>query len=186
MIDEIAAAQEPSGYLNTFFTRENLAQRHTNMRHGHELYCLGHMLQGGIAWYRATGERKLLDTGVRMVEYLMRDFGPGKKPIFEGHPEFELSLIELYRTTGDRRYLDFAGYFLGGDPRNLETTKPDDIVYLFTIKPFTERTRLEGHAVRAMYACFRRYRLLPGDRRHEVLEHAEPAVGRHGRGPRCT
>ncbi|HVX67957.1 MAG TPA: beta-L-arabinofuranosidase domain-containing protein, partial [Bryobacteraceae bacterium] len=153
VIDDIAAAQEPSGYLNTYFTRENLAQRHKNMEGGHELYCLGHMVQAGIAWYRATGERKLLDTSTRMVEYVMREFGMDKKPIFEGHPEIELSLIELYRTTGDRRYLDLAGYFLHGDPRNVKNAKPQELVYLFTIKPFTERTKLEGHAVRAMYAA---------------------------------
>ena len=61
-------------------------------------------------------------------------------------------MIELYRTTGDRKYLDLAGYFLGGDPRNVAKARERDIVYLFTIKPFTERTHLEGHAVRAMYA----------------------------------
>jgi len=152
VIDDIVAAQEPSGYLNTYFTRENLAQRHTNMRHGHELYCLGHLLQAGIAWQRATGERKLLDAGQRMVEYLLKNFGPDKQPIFEGHPEIEMSLVELYRTTGDRRYLDFAGYFLNGDERNLTALPPRDQVYLFTGKPFPARTQLEGHAVRAMYA----------------------------------
>lgn len=153
VIDDIAAAQDPNGYLNTSFMGDNATQRHTRMTGNHELYCLGHMLQAGIAWYRGTGDRKLLDTGIRMVDYLLREFGPGKKPIFEGHPEIELSLIELYRTTGDRRYLEFAGYFLGGDPRNVEKVRPSDIVYLFTVKPFTERTQLEGHAVRAMYAC---------------------------------
>jgi len=152
VIDDIVAAQEPSGYLNTYFTREHLAERHTNMRHGHELYCLGHMLQAGIAWQRATGKSKLLDAGRRMVEYLLTNFGPDKKPIFEGHPEIELSLVELYRTTGNRKYLDFAGYFLGGDERNLAVIPPRDLVYLFTGKPFTARTQLEGHAVRAMYA----------------------------------
>jgi DUF1680 family protein len=150
VIDDVVAAQEPSGYLNTYYSRENLAQRHQNMRGGHELYCLGHMLQAGIAWQRATGERKLLDSGIRMVEYLLRNFGPDKKPIFTGHPEFELALVELYRTTADRRYLDFAGYLLGGDPRN--HIAPRDLAYMFSGRPFYTRTRLEGHAVRAMYA----------------------------------
>jgi uncharacterized protein len=153
VIDEIAAAQESEGYINTFYTKENRAQRHDNMRHGHELYCLGHMIQAGIAWQRATGDRKLLDVGIRMTEYLMKNFGPGKRPIFEGHPEIELALVELYRTTGQRRYLDFAGYLLAGDERNLTNLRRNDLVYLFTGSPFTKRTKLEGHAVRAMYAC---------------------------------
>lgn len=152
VIDDIVAAQEPSGYLNTYYAKEHLAQRHTNMVGGHELYCLGHLVQAGIAWYRATGDRKLLDSGIKMVEYIIREFGPGKKPIFEGHPEFELSLVELYRTTGDKRYLDLTYYFLNGDPRNLEGRRKRDLVYLFTITPITERDKLEGHAVRAMYA----------------------------------
>jgi uncharacterized protein len=153
IIDEIAAAQESDGYINTYYTRENRKQRHENMRHGHELYCLGHMIQAGIAWHRATGDRKLLDVGIGMTEYLMKNFGPGKKPIFEGHPEIELALVELYRTTRDRRYLDFAGYLLGGDDRNLAILRRSDLVYLFTGSPFTQRTQMEGHAVRAVYAC---------------------------------
>jgi DUF1680 family protein len=153
VVDDIASAQDSSGYIDTAFMGDNVSQRHTAMSRNHELYCLGHLIQAGIAWQRGTGERKLLDVGVRMVEYLLRDFGPGKKPIFEGHPEIELSLVELYRQTGERRYLELAGYFLGGDPRNLEKVRPSDLVYLFTVKPFIERTKLQGHAVRAMYAC---------------------------------
>ncbi|MFN7934658.1 MAG: glycoside hydrolase family 127 protein [Bryobacteraceae bacterium] len=153
VIDEIVAAQEQSGYLNTFYSAEGLNQRHTNMRGGHELYCLGHMVQAGIAWYRGTGDAKLLDSSRKMVEYLIREFGPGKKAIYEGHPEIELALVELYRLSGDKRYLQFAQYLLEGDPRNMAATSTRDRVYLFTVRPFTERTKLEGHAVRAMYAC---------------------------------
>lgn len=153
VIDEIAAAQEPSGYINTFYTRENLNQRHKNMRHGHELYCLGHLIQAGIAWQRATGETKLLEVGRKMADYLDREFGVTKKPIFEGHPEIELALIELYRATGEKKYLDMAGYLLAGDTRNEPAVPPREFVYLFTVKPFASRQIMEGHAVRAGYAC---------------------------------
>lgn len=152
VIDDILAAQEPSGYLNTYFSKEHLAERHTNMRHGHELYCLGHLIQAGIAWQRATADPRLLGVGRKMADYVLSNFGPLKQPIFEGHPEFELSLVELYRTTGEKRYLDFAGYLLHGDERNLKVIPPRELVYLFTGKPFTSRTQLEGHAVRALYA----------------------------------
>jgi DUF1680 family protein len=152
VIDDIAAGQDSSGYMVSAFMGDSASGRHTGMARNHELYIFGHMLQASVAWYRASGDRKLLDVGVRMADYLLRNFGPDKKPIFEGHPEVELALVELYRTVGDRRYLDLAGYFLNGDPRNLETVRPADLVYLFTVKPITERTKLEGHAVRAMYA----------------------------------
>ena len=152
LTEEILAAQEPSGYLNTFFQDDRKHRRWKEMHSGHELYCLGHMLQAAIAYYRATGNRRLLDGGIRFVEYLIRDFGPGKQPLLAGHPEIELALIELYRTTGERKYLDLAAYILRGDGKRLGLT-PSQISYMFSGIPFTDRKIMEGHAVRAGYAC---------------------------------
>src|SRR6266403_168526 len=120
---------------------------------GQEPYNIGHMLQGAIAYYRGTGDRKLLDAGIRFVDdFLIPNYGPApKKPIVSGHPEIEMGLIELYRITGDKRQLDLAAYILQGDDR-LQLPKPRTI-YMFSGTPFTSRTKLEGHAVRAMYAC---------------------------------
>ena len=122
IIKEVVAVQEPSGYLNTYYAGEKAKQRMEPevQRWGHELYNLGHMIQGAIAYYRGTGDRTLLDAGIRFVDgYLLPNFGPGadKKPIFSGHPEIELALIELYRTTGNKRHLELAGYILQGDER---------------------------------------------------------------------
>ena len=155
-IKEVVAAQESSGYLNTYFVREHLADRMTSKTQvgGHELYCTGHMLQGAIAYYRATGDQTLLASGLRMINgFLLPSFGPeeSKKPLMSGHPEMELALVELYRITGDKRQLDLADYLLRGDTRI--PLRPDQYVYHFCGKPFTSRTKLEGHAVRAMYAC---------------------------------
>ena len=156
IIKEVVAVQEPSGYLNTYYVGDRAKERMTPdvQRWGHELYNLGHMIQGAIAYYRATGDRTLLDAGMRFVDgYLLPNFGPGadKKPIFSGHPEIELALIELYRTTRDKRYLELAGYILQGDDRI--KVPQHGYVYHFCGIPFTSRTHLEGHAVRAMYAC---------------------------------
>ncbi|MCW5982925.1 MAG: glycoside hydrolase family 127 protein [Bryobacteraceae bacterium] len=151
-VDEILAAQEPSGYLNTYYVDDRVPLRFQEMQRGHELYCLGHLLQAAIAYYRATGNRKLLDGGIKFTDYLIETSGPGKRPLLTGHPELEMALVELYRATGDRRYLDLSGYLLRGDRERLNLT-PRDLVYMFSGKPFTERTKLEGHAVRAMYAC---------------------------------
>ncbi len=156
MIHDVVAAQEPSGYLNTYYQGEHKSLRMTypTQTTGHELYNIGHMLQGAIAYYRATGDRTLLDSGIRFVDnFLIPNYGPGKdqQGIVAGHPEIEMALVELSRTTGKREYLDLAGYILHGDERIQLRTQ--QIVYMYCGIPFTSRTRLEGHAVRAMYAC---------------------------------
>ncbi len=155
IIDDIVAVQEPSGYLNTYYVGDRASLRMTpeTQSTGHELYCIGHLLQGAIAHYRATGERKLLDAGIRFIDdFLLPNYGPApRKPIVSGHPEIEMALIELYRITGDKRHLGLAGYILHGDDR---AKFPEHrTIYMFSGTPFTERTKLEGHAVRAMYAC---------------------------------
>jgi DUF1680 family protein len=156
MIREVVAVQEPSGYLNTYYVgdHKNDRMRWKTQTTGHELYNIGHLLQGAIAYYRSTGDPTLLQAGMRFVDgFLLPGYGPGatQAPIVAGHPEIEMSLIELYRTTGNKRYLDLAGYILHGDSREPLTER--QIVYMFCGIPFTSRTKLEGHAVRAMYAC---------------------------------
>jgi uncharacterized protein len=122
------------------------------MYRSHELYCLGHLLQAAIAYYRATGNRTLLDGGIRYANYMVENFGASKRPALTGHPELEMALVELYRTTGERKYLDFAGYLLSGVERERLRLSDEQVEYLFSGIPFTSRTRFEGHAVRAMYA----------------------------------
>jgi DUF1680 family protein len=152
LTEEIIRAQEPSGYLNTYYVDERVPLRFKEMQRGHELYCLGHMLQAAIALHRATGDRKLLDSGIKFTDYLIANFGPTKQPLLAGHPEIELASIELYRTTGERKYLDFAGYILAGEGQRLNL-RPSDIRYMFSGIPFTSRNKFEGHAVRALYAA---------------------------------
>jgi len=153
---DVIAAQEPSGYLNTYYVGPRAADRMTPrvQQWGHELYCIGHLLQGATAYYRATGDRALLDTGIRFIDdFLLPSYGPDadKKPLFSGHPEMEMALVELYRMTSDKRHLQLAEYLLRGDDRI--KLRHENYVYHFCGIPFTSRTKLEGHAVRAMYAC---------------------------------
>jgi uncharacterized protein len=152
LISAIAAAQEPSGYLNTYFVGDKVRLRFTDLPHSHEDYCLGHLLQAGIAFYRATGDRSLLNIGTRFADYIVENFGPTKRPFVTGHPELEMALVELYRTTGQAQYLEFARYLFSGVERDRLKLKDSDIRYMFSGKPFTSRTEFEGHAVRALYA----------------------------------
>src|SRR6202034_3820733 len=119
-ISEVVAVQESNGYLNTYYVDDRKSQRMLPQTQttGHELYNMGHMLQGAIAYYRATGDRTLIDAGMRFVDdFLIPNYGAGanQKGIVAGHPEIEMALIELYRPTGRHQYVDLAGYILHGD-----------------------------------------------------------------------
>lgn len=153
LIELVISVQEPSGYLNTWHTGEREAQRFQHQETNHELYCLGHWLQAGYAVYRYNGDRRLLDAGMKFVDYLLRIGGPGKQPLLTGHPELELALAELYRVTGEKKYLELAGYlFSGVETERLKLT-PQRTAYMFSGIPFASRERFEGHAVRALYAA---------------------------------
>ncbi|WEO93481.1 beta-L-arabinofuranosidase domain-containing protein [Streptomyces sp. FXJ1.172] len=147
----VAAAQQPDGYLNTWFQLAKGGERYQDLRWGHELYCAGHLIQAAVAHHRATGRTELLDVAVRFADHIDSVFGPpgSGKPLdgIDGHPEIETALAELYRETGERRYLDLAAYFvdrhghglLGGD------------AYCQDRVPLREATDVEGHAVRQLY-----------------------------------
>ncbi len=155
VIAEIAAAQQPSGYLNTYFMFEKASERWTNFDL-HEMYCAGHLFQAAVAHHRATGKTNLLDVATRFADHICDTFGPeeqGKRFGNDGHPEVELAMVELYRTTGDRRYLDQVKYFI--DARGYQRLGrpygrfgPE---YSQDHLPFRELSRMEGHAVRALY-----------------------------------
>ncbi|MDR0393858.1 MAG: glycoside hydrolase family 127 protein, partial [Tannerella sp.] len=152
-IDKFAAAQEPDGYLNTYYSLTGLDKRWKNMDK-HEMYCAGHLIEAAVAYYQATGKRKLLDVSVRMVEHMMDLFGPGKRHWVPGHEEIELALVKLYHVTGDARYLDFA-YWLIEERGHGHGSKGDEGVwhpeYYQDEMPVREMSIIQGHAVRCMY-----------------------------------
>lgn len=152
-IDKFAAAQQPDGYINTFYTLTGLDKRWTNMDK-HEMYCAGHMIEAGVAYYQATGKRKLLDVCIRMTDHMMSQFGPGKRHWVPGHEEIELALVKLHQTTQEQKYLDFA-YWLLEERGHGHGTMGDegkwDPVYYQDIVPVRRLTDISGHAVRCMY-----------------------------------
>jgi len=151
-VDEIAAAQQPDGYLNTYFMFERAPERWTTLSLGfnnqHELYCAGHLFQAAAAHHRVTGSAQLLDVATRFADLICDTFGPGAEQLkgVDGHPEIEMPLVELYRITGNKRYLSEAQHQL--DSR-LGMGRMNEAVYPYL--PYREYVRMEGHAVCGVY-----------------------------------
>lgn len=157
-IDKFAAAQEEDGYINTYYTLTGLDKRWDNMDK-HEMYCAGHMIEAGVAYYNVTGKRKLLDVCIRMADHMMTLFGPGKRNWVPGHEEIELALVKLYQATGEKKYLDFSEWLIdqrghGYGSHSVsqgEAARKWNPVYYQDDAPVREMCEIAGHAVRAMY-----------------------------------
>lgn len=167
LIRLMASAQQPDGYLNTYFGNLEPENRWSNLRDYHEMYNAGHLIEGAVAYYQATGKRTILDVLARFADHIAARFGPheGQKRGYPGHPELELALVRLYRATGDPKYLNLSKYFIderGQQPHyfDLEARErgenPADFwaqtyKYCQAHKPIREQTEATGHAVRACY-----------------------------------
>jgi uncharacterized protein len=167
IVEDLARAQSPDGYLNCWYSGHEPDKRWTNLRDNHELYNAGHLLEGAVAYFRATGKRRFLDVMERYLDHVAATFGrgPGQRRGYDGHQEIELALIKLYRLTGDRRRLDLAAYFIDERGRQPHYFTQEAIArgedpaafwagtyeYCQAHRPVREQTRMVGHAVRAMY-----------------------------------
>ncbi|MCL2084348.1 MAG: glycoside hydrolase family 127 protein [Oscillospiraceae bacterium] len=165
----IGSAQQPDGYVNTYYTIKEPGKRWSNLQQGHELYCAGHMIEAAVAYFSATGKRNFLDIAVRFADCIDRTFGldDGKCHGYPGHQEIEPALVRLYEATGERRYLDLAAYFIrqrGMSPNYFdeEEQKPEysaifpqltylDRRYSQSHMPPAEQRDTVGHSVRALY-----------------------------------
>jgi len=151
LIGLVADAQQSDGYINTWFQAGRGRGPFVDLRWGHELYCAGHLIQAAVAHHRATGRTRLLEVARRFADHIDAVFGPAGsgKPIdgIDGHPEVETALVELYRETGERRYLELAGYFVDGHGRGLLGGE----AYCQDRVPVRQARTVEGHAVRQLY-----------------------------------
>ncbi len=152
VIELVRAAQQNDGYLNSYYTVAEPENRWTDIAHGHEMYCAGHLFQAAVAVHRARRDDRLLQVARRLADHIDATFGPGRRIATPGHPEIEMALVELYRETGEARYLRLAqflvqqrGHGLLGPGRYNSSAYYQDRV------PVREASTLEGHAVRAMY-----------------------------------
>ncbi|WP_369297245.1 glycoside hydrolase family 127 protein [uncultured Neglectibacter sp.] len=164
----LAAAQQPDGYLDTYYILGDMDRRWTNLKDHHELYCAGHMIEAAVAHFRATGRTTFLDVAEKLAAHIGSVLGPeeGKLHGYPGHEEIELALCKLYEVTGKEQYLQLARYFLserGKQPLYFEEeTKREGngfywkdslmkYAYYQAHKPLLEQDEPIGHAVRANY-----------------------------------
>lgn len=163
-IGVVCSAQQPDGYLDTFYIINDISKRFTNLRDHHELYCLGHLIEGAVAYYQATGKKKLLDAACRYADCVAGHIGPeeGKLHGYPGHEIAEMALAKLYDVTGEEKYRDLGLYFVnerGKKPYYYDTEHPvnaggkDGLRYDYhqAHLPVREQGEALGHAVRAVY-----------------------------------
>lgn len=167
VVDAYARLQQEDGYLNSWYIRIEPGKRWTNLRDRHELYNAGHLIEGAVAYYHATGKRRFVDVLSRYADHIDEVFGPGSEQLkgYPGHPELELALVKLGRVTGEQRYLDLARFFVderGRQPSYFDQEakargeQPEDfhfstLEYCQAHRPVREQTEVVGHAVRAAY-----------------------------------
>ena len=167
-IDLIGAAQQPDGYLDTKYIIDGLENRFTDLMNNHELYCLGHMIEAAVAYYKATGKRRFMDIAIGYVDCVDSLFGPeeGKLKGYPGHEVAEMALVGLYKVTGEERFLKLAKYFVdqrGQSPLYFEEELKKrgrqngwnggtlGFQYYQAALPVREQTEAQGHSVRAVY-----------------------------------
>lgn len=157
LIAKIEAAQQPDGYLNTWFQVTRPDKKWTNLRDHHELYCAGHLIEAAVAHNQATGKRNLLDVALKLARLIDSRYGPGKGEGYPGHPELELALVKLWRLTGEERWFALSRKFVetrGAGFFAAEHNTPKDRydgTYWLDDTPICDHEEIKGHAVRAAY-----------------------------------
>ncbi|HUX36912.1 MAG TPA: beta-L-arabinofuranosidase domain-containing protein [Rectinemataceae bacterium] len=187
VVEIIAKAQEADGYLQTYFTVKAREKRYTDFALGHEMYCGGHLMEGAVAYFQATGKRSFLDVMCRYADHLVRSFGrgPGQMVAYDGHPEIELALIRLYGVTGEEKYRDLSRFFVDERGKHPAVLDPKKIIawpyepslwngpdYYLDHAPVREQRKVTGHSVRAMYL----YAAMADQRRLDGDDSLEPAL----------
>lgn len=147
----LSAVQAEDGYLNTCVQGTPGAPRYSRLAESHELYCAGHLFQAAVADFRVTGKRRLIDIAIRFADHLVAEFGSGRRDDYDGHPEVETALVELYRVCANPAYLALAKQFIDTRGRRIFVGEARGDGYFQDEQPIRDTTSITGHAVRALY-----------------------------------
>ena len=165
-IDIVCAAQQDDGYLDTYYIINGKDKIFSNLKDHHELYCFGHLAEGAVAYFEATGKDKLLKAAERFADYIAAYFGTdeGKCKGYPGHEIAEMALVRLYEVTGKPEYLELSRYFVderGKRPYYFDREHPEEVKkghedelrysYHQAHLPVRSQDEAVGHAVRAVY-----------------------------------
>ncbi|MEU8234279.1 beta-L-arabinofuranosidase domain-containing protein [Actinoplanes sp. NPDC048967] len=149
-------AQDPDGYLDSYYQSDHRDRQWTELHFSHEMYCAGHLIQAAVAAARAPGTdaaavQQLVGVARRFADLLVRRYGPDGTAAICGHPEIETALVELYRLTGHEPYLDLAARFV--DRRGHGLIEPDKLGprYYQDHQPVRTADEVTGHVVRQLY-----------------------------------
>ena len=107
VINLIAMAQEPDGYLTTCVTNKCTrlsgwwGTHKWERINSHELYNSGHLIESAVAHYRATGKKTFLNVAIKNADLVCKTFGPNEGQIHRpgGHPIIEMALCKLYKVS---------------------------------------------------------------------------------------
>ena len=179
VINIIAQAQEPDGYLTTCVTNKCTrlsgwwGTRKWEKINSHELYNSGHLIESAVAHYRATGKKTFLNVAIKNADLVCKTFGPNEGQIHRpgGHPIIEMALCKLYKVTGNKKYLEGAKYFVDETGRCTDGHRPSE--YSQDHMPILQQEEIVGHAVRAgyLYSGVADVAALTGDKAYqEALE----------------
>jgi DUF1680 family protein len=150
-IEIVRGAQRADGYINSYVQVLGKKQPYEDLQWGHELYTVGHLIQAAVAWHEALGDDRLLDVASAAVASIDREFGPSGRKGYDGHPEIEMALVQLFRATGDRRHLELAARMIDLRGSGLLGQGQFGSAYWQDLEPVREATSVAGHAVRQLY-----------------------------------
>jgi hypothetical protein len=154
VVDVIEKHQDENGYFNSYFMQVAPDMRFKN-RNDHELYCAGHLMEAAVAYYEATGQKRMLKLMEKYALYIKKVFIEEKSAAFmtPGHEEIELALVKMYRATGNMEYLEMSKYFIDTRGNGIEPNTSERRTASFSQShlPVRQQKTAEGHSVRAVY-----------------------------------